>query len=220
MSGAFVPDDWDGETYKCIQITMPDSEHWRALLLGQIVEASQADFWDAETGDVDEAVAAIETAYQMTIENYPLECEQMTLDGFTLVKFQLMNGSNGSIVETSSFSGTYRAFMPAIQFSLTEDSNVMVEATPSYNLSASAGLVWRADFDQAQNQPIKHYCPFGRTGALQHKILSGTLTGNTLAAGDWNLQMRVYIQAPATISVNASGLGEGLNDVFIWAKPI
>lgn len=71
MSGARIPDDWDGSTYDCYRIQWPSSDDWRALLLGQVTEPSQEWFWDDATGDVDEAVSAVLTAEDLTALEFP-----------------------------------------------------------------------------------------------------------------------------------------------------
>lgn len=79
MAYAIVPGDWDGETYKCYQITWPDSEEYAALLYGQLSSPGEDNFWDIQSGDVSEATSGILTALsisslpnQIFEECYPL----------------------------------------------------------------------------------------------------------------------------------------------------
>lgn len=59
MSGLLVPDDWDEMTDGFYKMTMdvPNSPYWRANIKGQIQRLTLPKEWDAETGDVDQAVA-------------------------------------------------------------------------------------------------------------------------------------------------------------------
>lgn len=76
MPGGQVPDDWDGETYECLQLQWPSSEKWRALLLGQVSEPGSVGFWDPNSGDPEEAAFAVSTAYEQTVAQDQLECEE------------------------------------------------------------------------------------------------------------------------------------------------
>lgn len=68
MGGAVVPGDWDGSSYQCVRVIWPDSVDYQALLVGQITEPQSESFWDAETGDVSEAIAGMVTSELQTIE--------------------------------------------------------------------------------------------------------------------------------------------------------
>lgn len=76
--GANVPDDWDGISYRCYRVTYPDSEKYRALLLGQISEPDTSSFWEPGSGDVDQAVSAVFHSNLVTLsEIFDTECSQM-----------------------------------------------------------------------------------------------------------------------------------------------
>lgn len=82
MAGAIIPDDWDGSTYKCQKIEWPSSPQWTAILLGQTTEPAFASYWDADSGDVEDAAEAAAEAFDLTVpaiyeedcdvENYPI----------------------------------------------------------------------------------------------------------------------------------------------------
>ncbi len=67
MAGAIIPDDWDGSTFECLRIEWPSSELWRAILLGNVSKASLPEYWDADTGNPDDAARAVADAYNLTI---------------------------------------------------------------------------------------------------------------------------------------------------------
>jgi len=47
-----IPDDWDGESYRCVEVQWPDSPAWIALLIGFLAQPSRGRFWDGETGTI------------------------------------------------------------------------------------------------------------------------------------------------------------------------
>lgn len=78
MPGAIIPDDWDGVTFECQRIEWPASPKWLAILLGQVSEPSQAAYWDADTGSVDDAIEAVNDAFDLTIPDiYTKECDDV-----------------------------------------------------------------------------------------------------------------------------------------------
>lgn len=80
MSGAIIPDDWDGSTYKCYRVEWPQSEQYEAILLGNISKPSYLDYWDPETGDAQDAANAIKGAYNQTLPDFWAEdCEDPVL---------------------------------------------------------------------------------------------------------------------------------------------
>lgn len=90
MTGAIIPDDWDGETFKCYRVKWPLSGKWEAILLGQVTEPIKTSYWDPDTGDEDEAAEAAKTAYLSTIADgdiWLLECDETVLvPGFRVHK--------------------------------------------------------------------------------------------------------------------------------------
>lgn len=68
MSGAMIPSDWDGETWKCYSVEWPNSEEWYAILYGFITTPKQGRFWDGQTGSI---VAVQETGNEIWDRNYP-----------------------------------------------------------------------------------------------------------------------------------------------------
>lgn len=78
MTGAIIPDDWDGVTYKCLRIQWPSSDLWEAILLGQVTIPTTAEYWDPDTGDAEDAASAVVTAYRQTIQNvFTEDCTDM-----------------------------------------------------------------------------------------------------------------------------------------------
>lgn len=73
MSGAIIPDDWDGSTFECNKIQWPASPQWQAILMGQVTEPAWASYWDKTTGDVEEAQEAVNDAFDLTIPDVYLE---------------------------------------------------------------------------------------------------------------------------------------------------
>lgn len=47
-----IPQDWDGETWQCIEIQWPDSDTWRAILLGALSQYILGRLWDERTGTI------------------------------------------------------------------------------------------------------------------------------------------------------------------------
>lgn len=78
MTGAIIPDDWDGTSFNCQKVMWPSSVQWRAILLGQLTEAEKEYFWDADFGVVADAVQAIKDAETLTLPDFwTEECEDM-----------------------------------------------------------------------------------------------------------------------------------------------
>lgn len=55
MPGAVIPNDWDGESWKCWSVEWPDSVMWFALLEGFISTPRMGRYWNGETGTITEA---------------------------------------------------------------------------------------------------------------------------------------------------------------------
>lgn len=70
MAGAIIPDDWDGVSFNCQKVVWPASVLWRAILFGQITEPEGPSFWDEDTGDVGDAVDAVNDAEVLTAPEF------------------------------------------------------------------------------------------------------------------------------------------------------
>lgn len=70
MPGAIIPDDWDETTYTCQKVIWPASVLWRAILFGQMTEPERESFWDPDSGDVDDAIAAVNAAETQTAPDF------------------------------------------------------------------------------------------------------------------------------------------------------
>jgi len=64
-----IPDDWNGEDWRCIQLQWPDSPLWVALLVGLLTMPSRGRFWDERTGNIREVQGIAE---QIFTANFPL----------------------------------------------------------------------------------------------------------------------------------------------------
>ena len=98
MTGAIVPDDWDGSSYQCLKVIWPSSEQWTAILLGQITEPAKTAYWMGLETEKEEAAKATENAYLQTIANdgYIAECEDIMIP--SAFKF---NKSDGLSIDAS-----------------------------------------------------------------------------------------------------------------------
>lgn len=47
-----IPNDWDGETWACVQIQWPDSPSWLALLRGLLSMPTRGRWWDERSGSI------------------------------------------------------------------------------------------------------------------------------------------------------------------------
>ena len=78
MPGAIVPDDWDGSSFNCQRIQWPASSQWLAILLGQVSEPTFLSYWDASSGDENEAAKGVVDAFALTVpEVYEKECDDV-----------------------------------------------------------------------------------------------------------------------------------------------
>lgn len=50
-----IPDDWNGEDWSCYKVYWPDSQQWKALLMGLLTSPMAGRFWDQDTGSVRDA---------------------------------------------------------------------------------------------------------------------------------------------------------------------
>ncbi len=96
MAGAIIPDDWDGSTFECNKIQWPASPKWQAILLGQITEPAWANYWDPDTGDVEEAQEGVEDAFDLTIPDiYSEDCN--VIPGIPVAAFWANKTANQAI---------------------------------------------------------------------------------------------------------------------------
>lgn len=64
-----IPDDWDGQTFECIQIEWPSSTLYRGILLGLLSQMSAGRLWDESTGSIIDQQTAMR---EIWARNYPL----------------------------------------------------------------------------------------------------------------------------------------------------
>jgi hypothetical protein len=71
-----IPDDWDQESWFCLQIQWPYSQKWIAVLMGLLTMPMQGRFWDRRTGTIVDAQAV---GYEIFDRNVPFTgCEGET----------------------------------------------------------------------------------------------------------------------------------------------
>lgn len=63
-----IPQDWDGESWRCIQVSFPDSQGYTGLLLGLLTMLMRGRLYDARTGNIKTAQAI---GRQIFARNYP-----------------------------------------------------------------------------------------------------------------------------------------------------
>lgn len=64
-----VPSDWDGETWKCLELQWPDSIQYRGILLGLMSYLTRGRVWDEAEGSIINAQAV---GWEIFNKNYPL----------------------------------------------------------------------------------------------------------------------------------------------------
>ena len=82
-----IPDDWDGQAWRCVQVEWPDSPQYRAVLLGFMTYLTRGRAWNEGTGTITDAQVVGREIYA---RNYPFnpcdgesrECEVCTTGGF------------------------------------------------------------------------------------------------------------------------------------------
>jgi len=47
-----IPDDWDGETFQCVEVHWPNSPQWWSILRGMVSEMARGRMWDEKTGSI------------------------------------------------------------------------------------------------------------------------------------------------------------------------
>lgn len=76
-----IPNDWDGETWECVQIQWPSSDKWFALLAGLVTSPLRGRFWDERTGTITDVQAV---GREIDFRNLPFrDCSG---ESITLVK--------------------------------------------------------------------------------------------------------------------------------------
>lgn len=98
MGGLVIPNDWNGEDYCQMSVTVPFSPYWLANVKGQLLNL--ADYWryDKVTGD-QQAAAAIGQEIFYTIM---FECEDDMIKSFSTYSERQSSGVNNgpSVIDT------------------------------------------------------------------------------------------------------------------------
>lgn len=50
-----IPNDWDGTSWRCVEILWPDSDLWLGILTGLLITPMKGRFWDERTGVITDA---------------------------------------------------------------------------------------------------------------------------------------------------------------------
>jgi hypothetical protein len=53
--GVPIPQDWNGDDWRCYQVQIPDSLEWRAIFFGLMTLATRGRYWDRDTGTITDA---------------------------------------------------------------------------------------------------------------------------------------------------------------------
>lgn len=74
-----IPDDWDGASWRCVQIQWPDSELYLALLRGFLTQFTRGRFWDEKSGIIKDAQAI---GWDLFDKNWPfVACQDSNGNG-------------------------------------------------------------------------------------------------------------------------------------------
>jgi hypothetical protein len=82
-----IPNDWDGESWKCWVVQWPDSILWRAILWGFVTTPSRGRFWDGRTGNIKDTQAI---GQEIISRNIPMEESLMSCNDEALSLLQGM----------------------------------------------------------------------------------------------------------------------------------
>lgn len=130
MAGAIIPDDWDGVTFECNKIQWPASLQWQAILLGQMTELTWPSYWDADSGDVEDAQQAANDAFDLTIPDiYSEDCN--VIPGIPVPAFYVIKSSSQAIPAATWTTVTWETIDYGFNnpnFSLALNSHVPVNA--------------------------------------------------------------------------------------------
>ena len=63
-----IPDDWNGQAWRCVQVEWPDSPQFRAVLLGFLTYLTRGRAWNEGTGTITDAQLVGREIYA---RNYP-----------------------------------------------------------------------------------------------------------------------------------------------------
>lgn len=69
MTGAIIPDDWDGVTWTDKRVTVPDSAKWLSIVRGNITLGQSPFFWDVDSGSVEDATNTAEEIENRSTDN-------------------------------------------------------------------------------------------------------------------------------------------------------
>lgn len=218
MAGGIIPDDWDGSSFKCCQVIMPDSDLYRAFLLGQLAEMTYEAYWDITTGDPSIAARAIYDALEQTVAN-GLDCE----DGGIVLPNTRISLPDPTITQTSGVvvlpANTWTVYgITALQS--TNPNNHpgyrVFEFLLSGSFAAQGNIQVR--LQDGIGTPLSNvfYIPF-TTGALNPYQATVRLRYSVNSIGTISPYLAVYPSLSA-FTVNRSGLGQGVNNLRAYVE--
>ena len=107
-----IPDDWNGQDWKCWCIEWPDSQDWLTLLYGWITTPKRGRFWDGSSGTITDAQEIGKQIYQrnFNLEECLVSCNDTFINLLTEISTNIAitasatagcGCSGGSIVPTT-----------------------------------------------------------------------------------------------------------------------
>lgn len=61
-----IPDDWDGESWQCVRLMLPDSTQWRAAVAGAVGRLTYGRMWDERSG----SIADVQTISRLIFDQF------------------------------------------------------------------------------------------------------------------------------------------------------
>lgn len=71
-----IPDDWDGQNWRCVRVEWPDSPQWLALLRGLLSTPARGRWWDERSGIVTDAQATGREIYRRNWNFDPCDAQE------------------------------------------------------------------------------------------------------------------------------------------------
>lgn len=131
MPGLPIPDDWDGNTYKCYKIHWPKSEQFEAILLGQLSEPQVPAYWTPGSGDPQDVETALLHAEGLTLPTfYTEDCDQVISE--PIPTFKAVMASNQVLPDGSWHK-------------------CVLDGTPTWNVN---GTGWQQGFQEHQPSTV------------------------------------------------------------------
>lgn len=149
MSGSPIPNDWDGVTFDCYKVQWPSSQQWEAILLGQVSEPAFPGYWDANTGNPEDAADDVALAFDTTS---PVEINIRTCDDMVspAIAFSAVLSAN----QTNLPSGEYSKLnFTALQYGVGSHGFSIIRAEHEVLHPDLVGL-WHYDILISTQSPV------------------------------------------------------------------